>query len=134
MDEVMACTVMDSPPVVTRISASVALFGRKSYAELSGTNTLASCPKRVVECGNAPWIHHATCRVGAVEYIVDVVCGIFDVVEHACAVESQLIAARSAVSVVGHDTKFQVNRSKGWGQESRNGYVDGAIVASAAPA
>ena len=90
--------------------------------------------KRVVERRRPPWIHDASSGVGAVEYVVDVVRGIFDVVERSCAVESQLIAARSAVSVVGHDTKFQVNRSKGWGQESRNGYVDGAVVASATPA
>ena len=88
----------------------------------------------VVECGNAPWIHHATCRVGAVEYIVDVVCGIFDVVEHACAIKTQLVARGSAIAIVCDHSEVQVNRSKGWGQESRNGYVDGAIVASAAPA
>ena len=110
MEEVMACSVMDSPPVVTRMVASVALLGEEVVATVVGNEDVGVVSEGVVGRRNPERIHGASRAVGAVEGVVDGVGGVGDVLETACAIEPELVAIR-AVSVVGHHAELEVHRS-----------------------
>ena len=89
--------------------------------------------QRVVEGRLSPRIHHAIFAVGTVEDIIDVMGGIGDVFKVAGTVKAELVSSFPAVAVVGHNSKLQVDRSKRWRQEARNGYVHRAVIAAATP-
>ena len=110
------------------------VVGEEVVAAVVGNEDVGVVSEGVVGRRNSEGIHGAPRAVGAVECVVDGVGGVGDVFEPAGAIEPELIAIRSPISVIGHHAELEVHRSQRRREEPGDVDVDGAVVAATAPA